>query len=152
MDTLKSLGGDVHVYGDESEQSESEARRVAARDGLTYISPYNDPLIIVGQGTCGIEIARQAPIIFGDDHAPDVVVVSVGGGGYISGIALMLKARYPCIQVQSQHVYATPSTMFVPHTGVYRLLVYNPKPMIVCYNQCVVVQVMLQVNGVTMRH
>ena len=60
----------------------------AEERGITYVSPYNDPRIIAGQGTIGKEILE-------DGAAPDAVVVSVGGGGLISGIATWIKASSP---------------------------------------------------------
>ena len=59
---------------------------------MPYISPYNDPQIVGGQGTIGLELERQLDRI-------DVVFVSLGGGGLISGIAAYLKARRPDVQI-----------------------------------------------------
>ena len=69
-------------------ETELYAQRYAHENGLTYISPYNDPQVIGGQGTIGLELERQAEKI-------DAVFVSVGGGGLISGIAGYLKQALP---------------------------------------------------------
>jgi threonine dehydratase len=83
----------VTVGGDDAYQAEVEARAAADRDGLAYISPYNDPAVIAGQGTIGCEILEQA------DHAGlgpiDAVVVAVGGGGLIAGVGTWLADRSP---------------------------------------------------------
>jgi threonine dehydratase len=77
---------------------ESYARELAIKRGLTYVSPYNDPEVVAGAGTAGLEILEQL------DHV-DVVFVPIGGGGLISGIATAVKASSPrthIIGVQSE--------------------------------------------------
>jgi threonine dehydratase len=89
LDQIARLGADiVLVEGTDTSLAETEARAHAREAGLSYISPYNDPVIIAGQGTIGKEILEDGP-------APDAVVVSVGGGGLISGIATWIKAKSP---------------------------------------------------------
>ncbi len=80
------------------EEIESYARKIAADKNLTYVSPYNDPMIIAGTGTTGLEIVEQLMNI-------DAVIVPIGGGGLISGIATAVKAMSPhteMIGVQSE--------------------------------------------------
>ena len=89
---IRRYGADVLFYGDDSVVSEMHARKLADERGLPYISPYNDPDIVAGQGTLGLELARQITPI-------DAVFVTVGGGGLISGIAGYLKAVYPGVQI-----------------------------------------------------
>lgn len=77
---------------------ESYARKLAKERGLTYVSPYNDPLIVAGAGTTGLEIVEQLGNI-------DAVIVPIGGGGLISGIATVVKVMSPhteMIGVQSE--------------------------------------------------
>ena len=77
---------------------ESYARELAEKRGLTYVSPYNDPMIVAGAGTSGIEIIEQLGDI-------DAVIVPIGGGGLICGIATVVKAMSPhseMIGVQSE--------------------------------------------------
>lgn len=83
--TLIQRGAD---YG----AAEQAARQLAQTTGMRYISPYNDPAVIAGQGTLGIEILEQLP-------SAEVLLVSVGGGGLISGIACWAKAVNPAIRV-----------------------------------------------------
>jgi threonine dehydratase len=71
---------------------ESIARQAAESSGRVYVSPYNDPQIIGGQGTIAVELLRQLP-------APDAVLVPVGGGGLISGIASYLKQKHPSVRI-----------------------------------------------------
>ena len=89
---IEQLGAEVRYYGQDSAKTEVYARQYAAEEGMTYISPYNDPQIIGGQGTIGAELAEQLQTI-------DAVFVSVGGGGLISGIAGYLKRILPHVQV-----------------------------------------------------
>ena len=70
------------------DEVEPYARKLAKERGLTYVSPYNDPEIIAGAGTTGLEILEQLDDI-------DVVIVPIGGGGLISGIATAVKAKSP---------------------------------------------------------
>ena len=89
---MRRLGAQVRAHGDDALLSELEARKVSEQTGMAYISPYNDLDVVAGQGTVGVEIARQLAQI-------DVVLVAVGGGGLASGVAAALKARFPEIRV-----------------------------------------------------
>lgn len=85
---LEELGVRVRISGSSCEQAEAHARAYAARAGKVFVSPYNDQDIIFGAGTVGLEIAEDAPVV-------DDVIVPVGGGGLISGIAGYLKSARP---------------------------------------------------------
>jgi threonine dehydratase len=89
---IEALGARVASYGRDSADAEAEARRVAEAEGRVFISPYNDPLVVAGQGTVGLEIAAELDPI-------DAVVVAVGGGGLISGIAGYLDAVSPATRI-----------------------------------------------------
>ena len=84
----------IKVMGAESGQTEALARRYASEAGLTYVSPYNDIDVVAGQGTIGVEIVDQI-----GDRRLDAIVVSVGGGGLVSGIAASVKSRLPGVHV-----------------------------------------------------
>ena len=88
---VERLGAAVRLHGDDCVESERFARRWAAEHGVTYVSPYNDPLVVGGQGTVGLELHRQL------DHI-DAVFVAVGSGGLISGTAGYLKSRRPGVR------------------------------------------------------
>jgi threonine dehydratase len=85
---IRAFGVDVIIEGQESGQSETHARRLSEEKGLVYVSPYNDPEIVAGQGTIGLELLEQRPRI-------DNVFIAMGGGGLISGIGAVLKAFSP---------------------------------------------------------
>ena len=89
---IKKLGARVEVYGDDSGVTEIHARKVAEAAGNVYVSPYNDLDVVAGQGTIGLEILTQCPSV-------GAVVVSVGGGGLIGGIASYLKGARPEVLV-----------------------------------------------------
>jgi len=89
---IRRLGAGIEFHGGDSNEAEARARSVAQETGAVYVSPYNDPMVVAGQGTVGMEILEQAPDI-------DAVFVSVGGGGLISGIAGYLKEMNPGIEV-----------------------------------------------------
>merc|ERR1712071_520928 len=82
----------IIIHGKDILESREYAMRLAKKENLTYINGYDHPHIIAGQGTMGLEIVEQVKNI-------DAVVVPVGGGGLIAGIALAVKSLYPHIQV-----------------------------------------------------
>ena len=92
LGALEEQKVDLQLVNGECLEAERAARRWAETNGIPYISPYNDPEIVGGQGTLGIELARQAPQL-------DTVFIAVGGGGLISGIAAWLKEVNPQIRI-----------------------------------------------------
>ncbi|MEW5900032.1 MAG: pyridoxal-phosphate dependent enzyme [Acidobacteriota bacterium] len=89
---LESAEAEIAIYGESCEKAESWARQLAADTGRAFISPYNDAEVIAGQGTVGSEISVDLPEV-------DVVIVPVGGGGLISGVAGYLKSVRPDVRV-----------------------------------------------------
>ena len=89
---IKRLGGEVYVYGDDGVVAERYARAYAAENGLTYVSPYNDLAVVAGQGTVGLELARQLDKV-------DAVLIALGGGGLVSGITAYLKTVRPNVEI-----------------------------------------------------
>jgi len=94
----RAYGAEVVLYDRATEDRDAIGARIAAERGLTLIKPYDDPLVIAGQGTVGLELAEQAAEA-GIAEAP--VFVCCGGGGLSSGIALALEARAPGLQVRT---------------------------------------------------
>ena len=90
---VSALGAQVKLFGDNYDQSYEHAAQVAKAHGLTFVHPYDDPEVIAGQGTVGIELLRQhsGPL--------DAIFVPVGGGGLISGIGAVVKSLRPEIRV-----------------------------------------------------
>ncbi len=97
VDAVRALGGDVVLFGESYSDASLHAQKLQAQKGLTFIHPFDDPDVIAGQGTIGLEILRQM------QSAPskklDAVFVAIGGGGLISGVANCIKAIDPSIRV-----------------------------------------------------
>jgi len=89
---IERLGAPIVRRGNDCLETETHARRHAAERGMVYVSPYNDPAVIAGQGTIGEELVRRHDWI-------DEVFVALGGGGLISGVAAYLKASLPEVRV-----------------------------------------------------
>lgn len=89
---MQRLGATVVTFGTDGLDTEIEARNAAALRNREYISPYNDLVIMAGQGTIGSELRRQLPGL-------DAVVIAVGGGGLIGGVAADLKHHLPGVRV-----------------------------------------------------
>ncbi len=93
IDAVKSLGGQVELHGDNYDAAYERARHIATRRRLTFVHPYDDPEVIAGQGTIGLEILKQ------HSRALDAVFVPVGGGGLIAGIAAYIKQVRPRVKI-----------------------------------------------------
>jgi threonine dehydratase len=93
IEAVKARGGVVVLHGDTYDDAYAYARQLEQEKGLTFIHPFNDPDVIAGQGTIGMEILRQyqQPI-----HA---IFVAIGGGGLIAGIAAYVKRLYPEVKI-----------------------------------------------------
>jgi threonine dehydratase len=98
IDNTRALGAEVVLYDREAESREEIGARLEAERGLTLIRPYDEPLVIAGQGTCGLEIAEQAAA---EGVTRADVLVCCGGGGLSSGIALALQAEAPGLRVRT---------------------------------------------------
>ena len=90
---VEALGGEVVLHGDTYDDAYARARELAEQENLVFIHPFDDPLVIAGQGTIGKEILDQA------DEDIDIVFVPVGGGGLIAGIAVWIKMLRPDIRI-----------------------------------------------------
>jgi threonine dehydratase len=89
---LERWGARVLREGEVWDEADAEARRAAERDEMTYVHAFADPAVVAGQGTIGLEIFEDAP-------ETDVLLVSIGGGGLISGVASAAKALRPGVRV-----------------------------------------------------
>jgi threonine dehydratase len=92
-EAVKALGGEVVLHGDTYDDAYARACKLADEENLVFIHPFDDPLVIAGQGTIGKEILEQA------DDDIDIVFVPVGGGGLIAGIAAWIKQARPDIRI-----------------------------------------------------
>ncbi|MFP7570154.1 threonine/serine dehydratase [Marivita sp. S2033] len=97
IDNTRALGAEVVLYDRSSEDRDAIGARLSRDRGLTLVKPFDDPEVIAGQGTCGLEIAEQAAAL-GITQAD--VIVCCGGGGFTSGIALALEAKAPDMRVR----------------------------------------------------
>ena len=88
----RDFGATVIQHGRDLNEAFAEAQRIAAEQSLTFIHPYDDPLVIAGQGTVALEMLQDVPQL-------DALVVPVGGGGLISGCAIAAKAMKPDIEI-----------------------------------------------------
>lgn len=91
-DAIQKLGAEVVIRGSTYDESAKEAYRLVEKEGLEMIHPYDDPVIIAGQGTIGLELLEEFPGL-------DTVVVPLSGGGLLGGIAFALKSADPGIHV-----------------------------------------------------
>ena len=91
-----ALGAEVVLYEREHEDREAIARGIAEERGAILVPPYDDPLVIAGQGTAGREIAEDVAQL---GCGLDYVLVNASGGGLAAGIALAVKARFPAAQI-----------------------------------------------------
>ncbi len=104
------LGATVVLEGETVDDAADHAHRLAAAKGLTFVHPYDDELVIAGQGTIGLELLAGGVAL-------DAVVVPVGGGGLIAGIATALKARAPRTRIYGVQAAAYPSMWNALHGG-----------------------------------
>ena len=95
---VKAYGGEIVFFDRYSEDREAIARAIADERGATLVPPYDDPAIIAGQGTVGLEIAEQMQA---RGLSPDVVVAPASGGGLVAGIATAIRSRFPDASIMS---------------------------------------------------
>ena len=88
LEILRAHGLDLVVFDGDAWGAEIEARRVADEEGKVYVSPYNDPIVVGGQGTCGYEISQQLPDL-------DAAFFACGAGGLLTGSSAWLKSHNP---------------------------------------------------------
>ena len=92
LELLRAHGLDLVVWGKLAWDAEKQARRVAEEEDKVYVSPYNDPIVVGGQGTCGYEISQQLPDV-------QAALFACGAGGLLTGSAGWLRSHNPDIEV-----------------------------------------------------
>jgi threonine dehydratase len=98
----RNFGAEVLLHGANYDEACGEATRLASEQDLTFIHPFDDPAVIAGQGTLGLELLEQVPRL-------EAIVVPIGGGGLIGGIACAIKQTNPSIQVIGVQTSRLPS-------------------------------------------
>ena len=92
VEATRGFGAEVVLHGDTFDEAHEHALRIAQDQGLVFVHPFDDPLVIAGQGTVALEMLRQQPEL-------DTLLVSVGGGGLMAGIAAVVRALRPDIRL-----------------------------------------------------
>ena len=92
IQATKSYGAEVILYGQMFDEAKDYAYKLAKEKGYVFVHPYEDEYVTAGQGTIGLEILEQVPDV-------DSIVIPIGGGGLISGIAIAAKALKPSIKI-----------------------------------------------------
>src|ERR1700757_5011606 len=104
VNATQGYGATVVLHGNGYDEAYDEARRLAVEEHLTFVHPFDDPAVIAGQGTIGLEILEQVPDL-------EAVVVPIGGGGLISGIACAVKETRPKVRVVGVQAARMPSML-----------------------------------------
>ena len=105
VEATRSYGAEVVLVPGNYDDAAAKAARLAKEEGLTFAHPFDDPFVIAGQGTLGLEILEQVPDV-------DQIVVPIGGGGLASGVAVAVKSMRPDVKVIGVQALSVPS-MFV---------------------------------------
>ncbi|GGG64739.1 threonine ammonia-lyase [Edaphobacter dinghuensis] len=98
----RNFGAHIVLHGANYDEAYEEAKRICTEEGMTFIHPFDDPLVMAGQGTIGLELLEQVPEL-------QAVVVPIGGGGLIGGIACAIKESRPDIRVIGVQTSRLPS-------------------------------------------
>lgn len=122
VDAVKRLGGEVILIGDSYDDAYAHAMKLSQEKSLFFVHPFDDPLVIAGQGTIGKELVEQHP------EPLDAIFVPIGGGGLISGIALYVKHHRPEVKVigvepedaaSMQAALANGGPVTLDHVGIF---------------------------------
>ena len=89
---IKRLGAEVRILGDTMDEAEAETHGICAKEGLHYVSPFDDPWVIAGQGTIGLELLQERPDL-------KTLLLPLSGGGLAAGVAVAAKALNPDIHI-----------------------------------------------------
>lgn len=120
VEKIKSYEVEIEFYGDDPYQTEMHAKKLAnEREHWVYVSPYNDPQVIGGQGTIGIEILEDLETV-------DNILTTVGGGGLVSGIAGYIKSHSPNTQIIGCQPQNSPEMSASVRAGSYQEIESKP--------------------------
>lgn len=110
VESTRGYGAQVVLYGQSYEEAFAHARELAERSGAVLVHAFDDPAVIAGQGTLGLEVVDQLPEV-------EAVVVPVGGGGLASGVAVAVKSLRPHVKVIGVQAAAAPAVYRAWHEG-----------------------------------
>ena len=102
VENCKKYGASVIIQGENIGESRTHALKIGAKKNLMYVNGYDHPNILAGQGTMGLEILDQVPDV-------DAIVIPIGGGGLIAGVALAVKTMKPDVMIIGVEPEACPS-------------------------------------------
>jgi threonine dehydratase len=114
IEATQAHGAEVVLEGDTVAEAQIRAETIAGQRGLTFVHPYDDPLVIAGQGTIALEMLEDAPDL-------DVLVIPIGGGGLIAGNAIAARSRKPTVEIVGAEAALYPSFWNALH-GAHRPL------------------------------
>jgi threonine dehydratase len=106
----RAHGARIVLHGSSYDEAYAEARRLEQAEGLCFVHPFDDPLVIAGQGTVGLEVLEQVPAL-------DAVLVPIGGGGLVSGIAVAVKEQRPGARIVGVETEVLPSMIAAVEEG-----------------------------------
>jgi threonine dehydratase len=115
VENTKNLGAEVCLVPGTYDDAHDKAVELQAETGMTFIHPYDDELVIAGQGTIGLEILEQLPDV-------DAVIVPIGGGGLISGVAFAIKSLRPDVKIYGVQAAGAPSMYISKRDHKYQTL------------------------------
>jgi threonine dehydratase len=110
VSATRQYGAEILLYGASYDDAYAEARTLEGKEGYVFVHAFDDDAIIAGQGTCALEILEQVPDV-------DVVVASVGGGGWLGGMAVALKTLKPSVRVIGVESAALPKMAAAQKAG-----------------------------------
>ncbi|MGB3903713.1 MAG: pyridoxal-phosphate dependent enzyme, partial [Anaerolineae bacterium] len=120
VDKLAEFGAKIFLVGEQYDDADDAAMEFQQEHDLTYTDSFNDPFIIAGQGTVGLEIMEELP-------DADALLVPIGGGGLVAGVAVAAKAVNPSIKIIGVQVEASPSAYLSLKEGrCYERYEYDP--------------------------
>ncbi|WP_138430117.1 threonine/serine dehydratase [Fodinibius saliphilus] len=114
VEAIRGYDTDIEFHGDDPYTTEKYARQTADDQGWVYVSPYNDPQIVAGQGTIGVEMLNQL------SEKPDNILATVGGGGLISGIGTYINAEASTTNIIGCQPENSPEMGISVRAGVYK--------------------------------
>jgi len=119
VEAIRAYGAEIVFHGNDPYTTELHARKTAEENNWIYVSPYNDPQVIAGQGTIGVEILEKIP-------EPEYILATVGGGGLISGIGSYVNAESPQTRIIGCQPENSPEMSVSVRAGEYREVESKP--------------------------